>query len=242
MRAIAGIRVVVRAGAAAASFVLMLAAGAASSQLAPRHLVGPQCAFNSDCAIGLVCAGGYCRAECRTNRDCAAAQVCRVEIFDDQGRFVRFPPALPANPGGIEAAAEANQSYESIPRGPGEHVGARCRVPVVQPAAGVIAYFRAADPVLKADVTHTAAKCPASVAFTGHITATGGSGPVTYRFVRSDGATGPVKTLKFGTPGTQRVTEAWTLGATTKGWLKLEVLTPNALASAQAPFTLDCAR
>jgi hypothetical protein len=241
MRAIAGIRVVVRTASVSAAFLLASAAGTATAQ-AYRVPLQAQCTFNSDCAIGLVCAGGFCRAECRTNRDCAAPQICRVEIFDDQGRFVRFPPALPANPGGIEAAAEANQSYESIPRGPGEHVGARCRVPLAQPAAGVIAYFRASDPVLKADVTHTAAKCPASVAFTGHITATGGSGPVTYRFVRSDGATGPVKTLKFVSPGTQRVTEAWTLGATTKGWLKLEVLTPNALASAQAPFTLDCAR
>jgi hypothetical protein len=234
MRAIAGNRVVVRTGAAAAVLFLSFAAQNAHAQ---RQPLGPQCAFNSDCAIGLVCAGGYCRAECRTDRDCAAPQVCRVEIFDDQGRFLRFPAAQPA--GGVQPAVEAHSNDTGVP---GEHVGPRCRVPVAQPVAVIGNAFRAANPVLKANVTNTAAKCPATVAFTGNVTATGGSGPVTYRVARSDGATGPVKTLKFGAPGTQTFTEAWTLGATTKGWLRIDVLTPNALASAQAPFTLDCAK
>ena len=234
MRAIAGNRVVVRAGAAAAALFIAFVARDAHAQ---RQTLGPQCTFNSDCAIGLVCAGGYCRAECRTDRDCVAPRVCRVEIFDDQGRFLRFPPAQPA--GGIQPAVEAHSNETGVP---GEHIGPRCRVPVAQPVAVIGNPFRAASAALKADVTNTAAKCPAAVAFTGNIAATGGSGAVTYRVTRSDGATGPVKTLKFGAPGTQTFTEAWTLGATTKGWLRIDVLTPNALASAQAPFTLDCAK
>ncbi len=234
MRSITGNRGVFRAGTAAFFLLFGFAPRTAHAQFGPRQTVALQCTFNSDCAIGLVCAGGYCRAECRTDRDCAAPQVCRVEIFDDQGRFLRFPAAQPA---GVQAAAPAYSPNVA----PGEHQGPRCRVPVAQASAGVIgSAFRASDPVLKSEVTHSSAKCPATIRFAGGISATGGSGPVTYRVVRSDGASGPVKTLKFGAPGHLAVSETWTLGETTKGWMRLDVLTPNALSSAQAPFTLEC--
>jgi hypothetical protein len=69
-------------------------------------------------------------------------------------------------------------------------------------------------------------------------------GTVTYRWERSDGATGPVLTWN-ATAGALTKDEAtsWTLGtAGTSGtfWEKIHVLTPNDISSNQATFTLSC--
>jgi hypothetical protein len=50
-------------------------AGAPSS--APR-----KCKLHSDCNAGLVCAFGFCHAECETSRDCPANQRCVVQSTD----------------------------------------------------------------------------------------------------------------------------------------------------------------
>jgi hypothetical protein len=83
--------------------------------------------------------------------------------------------------------------------------------------------------------------CPALFTFTGVITSTA-PGPVTFTWDRSDGATSPNVTLNFTAPGSQTVTDTWTLSPTSPftGWERVHVLTPNAVVSNQASFTLTC--
>lgn len=86
--------------------------------------------------------------------------------------------------------------------------------------------------------SHTGA-CPHTFNFTGLIT-TNGAGTVQYRWVRSDGATGPVETVIFREAGNKPVLSSWQIGRTFSGWKKLEILNPNPLLSNQVNFTLNC--
>lgn len=83
--------------------------------------------------------------------------------------------------------------------------------------------------------------CPHTINFSGQIAANG-PGEVTYRWERSNGNMGPIKSVTFDTAGTKTVTSAnWELTQSGTYWAKLHVLTPNAMSSTQAKFTLNCA-
>ncbi|HZD01468.1 MAG TPA: hypothetical protein VFA46_15125 [Actinomycetes bacterium] len=87
--------------------------------------------------------------------------------------------------------------------------------------------------------------CPVTIAFGGTIAVDRGPVEVTYRWVRSDGATGPVETISFSGSGTQRqkVGTTWTLGSpgfTYSGWEAIKLLTPTESTSNQAGFTISC--
>jgi len=83
-------------------------------------------------------------------------------------------------------------------------------------------------------------------AFSGSVSASRGPVTVTYRWVRGDGRTGPVGTLRFAGTGPQTLPVArsvWRVGGRDfTGWAKLEVLTPNAAMSDPAVFVYDCRR
>ena len=97
--------------------------------------------------------------------------------------------------------------------------------------------------------------CPATVQFAGYIAFHTHQGPIAYRWVRSDGATGPVMQIAPGILSPVRVTESWTLWQTYSGWERLEIV-PSLLTSGlqfagnqlpavkilkdQADFTLHC--
>ena len=71
----------------------------------------------------------------------------------------------------------------------------------------------------------------------------GGSGTVAYKFLRSDGASGQVKTLTFDGPGTQAIEETWTLGAagrTYSNWEAVQILDPDEVTSDKATFRITC--
>lgn len=72
---------------------LLLAATFAAGQ---RQPLPAQCTFNSDCADPLVCAGGYCRSQCRDDRDCYNGWVCR----EPNVRYKTPQSAAPAIRGG----------------------------------------------------------------------------------------------------------------------------------------------
>jgi hypothetical protein len=55
----------------AALIALALAQGCSE-----RVREGAPCLFNDDCADPLICAGNFCRAQCRTNRDCPTGWIC----------------------------------------------------------------------------------------------------------------------------------------------------------------------
>jgi hypothetical protein len=85
--------------------------------------------------------------------------------------------------------------------------------------------------------------CPVRINFTGTIFADG-PGTVTYRFIRSDGATSGAKSLTFEERGGKTVSESWTLGGSAlssyEGWVRLENITPQLSQSVQASFKMTC--
>ncbi len=104
--------------------------------------------------------------------------------------------------------------------------------------------FRVVEAFLRADPFDYSGPCPATITFSGRISTIGGSGRVSYKFLWSDGASSPVQTLTFDSPGSKDVSETWTLGGsnlpTFSGWAALQILEPQELPSEQASFTLRC--
>jgi len=98
--------------------------------------------------------------------------------------------------------------------------------------------------MLTAVPTEYAGACPTTIKFNGVITARR-AGRVQYRFVRSDGATAPIQTLDFATPGTKPVGITWTLGGPTlptyRGWEAVRIVYPTSIESNKAGFSIKCA-
>lgn len=85
-----------------------------------------------------------------------------------------------------------------------------------------------------------AGPCPKKFNFTGTITANG-AGTVTYRWERSDGASGPTQTLVFAAAGTKPAAGiSWNLTASGTFWERIHILTPNNRYSNQATFSQTC--
>ncbi len=81
--------------------------------------------------------------------------------------------------------------------------------------------------------------CPTTFNFSAQIAANG-AGTVTYVWERSDGASAPNQNLVFSSAGTQVVNTTWTIGAAGTHWERVRIISPNALTSNQATFTLTC--
>ncbi len=78
------------------SWIALLAALTALSAVpgcAERRAEGGSCVFNDDCSDPLICAGSFCRAQCRTDRDCPAGWLCHQA--DAPGKQVCLPPPAP---------------------------------------------------------------------------------------------------------------------------------------------------
>lgn len=81
--------------------------------------------------------------------------------------------------------------------------------------------------------------CPTTFNFSATIT-TNAAGTVTYKWERSDGATGSTQSESFAAAESKTVTTTWAIGAAGTHWERVHVLTPNDLTSNQATFTLTC--
>jgi len=85
--------------------------------------------------------------------------------------------------------------------------------------------------------------CPAVIHFNGKITVTQ-PGRVQYKFIRSDGASAPVKTLSFNSAGSKTVGTTWTLGGpglpSYAGWQAIQVVHPYPVKSNKAHFKMSC--
>ncbi|WP_146101506.1 hypothetical protein [Rhodopila globiformis] len=96
--------------------------------------------------------------------------------------------------------------------------------------------------VAVANPRHYEGRCPASIAFVATISVNQPT-KVSYRWERSDGATGRVETAVIRGRG-HGVTTTWTLsrrrGETFKGAQTLHLLSPGNLRSNPAEFTLVC--
>jgi len=95
--------------------------------------------------------------------------------------------------------------------------------------------------LLKAEPDKYVGPAPAVIKCKGTISVTQPC-TVTYRFIRSDNATGPVKSLTFAKPGIQGVYTDWTLGGAAlpsySGWEAIKVLTPVEVESNKANFSI----
>ncbi|HES59463.1 MAG TPA: hypothetical protein ENO18_03440 [Caldithrix sp.] len=91
------------------------------------------------------------------------------------------------------------------------------------------------------------AACPAKINFQGSITVRNITRPplkVQYKFIRSDGANAPIKTLTFNRDGSQPVSTTWTLGGESlpnySGWQAISVIYPQNVESNRANFSIQC--
>ena len=106
--------------------------------------------------------------------------------------------------------------------------------------------FRVVEAALRADPSNYNGPCPVEITFSGRISVAGGGGTVSYKFLRSDGASAPVQALQFSEPGSKDIRTTWRLGAATpnfqpyEGWQSVKIFDPTALESNQARFQLHC--
>ncbi len=100
--------------------------------------------------------------------------------------------------------------------------------------------FRVVELTLRADPFNYKGRCPVTIRFTGRISVAGGGGTVSYRFLRSDGASAPVQSITFSQPGSKTVTTTWQLGKSFQGWQAIQIYDPKELQSPRARFRIVC--
>jgi hypothetical protein len=81
--------------------------------------------------------------------------------------------------------------------------------------------------------------CPATLNFSWSIT-TNGAGAVTYHTERSDGATGPSKSMMFSAAGTKTLSSSWDVSGSGSYWIKLVITAPNSTYKKSATVNLTC--
>jgi hypothetical protein len=154
---------------------------------------------------------------------------------DHSGRALVLPINIIANffrekglPWGLNGAPQTSVSAQPTPT----------------TATNAASGFRVTEAFLRAVPDAYKGDCPIVMRFVGRISAVGGSGTVSYQFVRSDNGPGPSRLLKFGEPGTKLVETSQQLGEPGKnfsGWQEIEVLDPSQFKSDHASFSIECA-
>lgn len=103
--------------------------------------------------------------------------------------------------------------------------------------------FRIVEMMLRANPVKYSGPCPVTIKFSGRISVAGGGGQVSYKFLRKDGASGPIKTLDFASAGTKNVATTWRLGApgqSFRGWRAIKTFDPEEKESNRATFQVQC--
>jgi hypothetical protein len=107
----------------------------------------------------------------------------------------------------------------------------------------VPASFRIVETFLRADPFDYVGTCPVTITFSGRISVAGGSGTVSYKFLRSDGASAPIQTLNFNGSGSQDISETWQIagsGMNYSGWEAIQIFDPQQMTSDRANFKIQC--
>jgi hypothetical protein len=81
--------------------------------------------------------------------------------------------------------------------------------------------------------------CPRTFTFYATITANG-PGTITYRWERNDGNWGHIQSMTFSAAGSQSIDLNYDLGETAAGSYKVNVLTPNNIASGPINYSITC--
>ena len=90
-----------------------------------------------------------------------------------------------------------------------------------------------------ADNTALSVTCPGTVTFSTNLTSNK-DGVIAYKWERSDGSATATETLTFPSATTLTASNSWKVTATTSGWQRLHVVTPNDLTSNAVNFTVTC--
>jgi len=113
--------------------------------------------------------------------------------------------------------------------------------PEVDPEeTGNASLFRVVETLIRADPSDYEGPCPFTITFSGRISVAGGDGQVSYKFIRSDGASAPVRTLQYASPGSQNVSTTWQLGRSYSGWQAIQIFDPEEMESERAQFRITC--
>jgi hypothetical protein len=103
--------------------------------------------------------------------------------------------------------------------------------------------FHIVETSLRADPFNYVGACPVTITFSGRISVVGGSGTISYKFLRNDGASAPIQTLNFVGPGSQDISETWQIGASGmnySGWEAIQIFDPQEMTSDRANFKIQC--
>ncbi len=99
--------------------------------------------------------------------------------------------------------------------------------------------FRIVEVMLRADPFNYTGPCPVTIEFSGRISVAGGAGTVSYKFIRSDGASAPLQTLQFTVAGSKDVSDTWYRGSGS-GWEAIKTFDPQGVESSHANFNIQC--
>ncbi len=99
--------------------------------------------------------------------------------------------------------------------------------------------FKVVEVILSADPFNYEGPCPVTIRFSGRISVVG-NGTVAYKFLRSDGASAPVKSIAFSGSGSQDIEDTWIFGKSCSGWEQIQILDPVEKLSNRAEFTIQC--
>ena len=103
--------------------------------------------------------------------------------------------------------------------------------------------FRIVEMMLRADPLNYSGPCPVAIKFSGRISVAGGGGNVSYKFLRSDGASAPIQTLDFASSSSMNVNTTWRLGGSGQsfsGWQSIKTFDPEERQSNKAAFQIHC--
>ncbi len=158
-------------------------------------------------------------------------------VTDDQsGRALVLPVGIIENffrekglPWGPSGSSQASVPTQSVPT----------------TTSSAPAGFRVTGAALRALSDTYKGKCPVTLSFTGSISADGGSGIVSYRFVYGSGGVWGPFSLRFDGPETKEVNNRMWFGAPEMNfsdWAEIEVLSPNPFKSNKALVSFECAQ
>jgi hypothetical protein len=152
--------------------------------------------------------------------------------------------SYPGGSGASSGSGSGPSTTPSYPGGSGAASGSPT-TPTIPPSEALREQEDSITTTLIADPQNYVGQCPAHIQFNGIITDNVGGRDVTFRFIRSDGATAAGQTIHFDAPGSQSVSTTWDLGDVNllpsyKGWHAIEVINPVNIQSNQAEFEITC--
>jgi hypothetical protein len=113
--------------------------------------------------------------------------------------------------------------------------------PTPTPSQAPIEPFEVTDIRVTASDSNYWGKCPKTIIFTGTISSIG-SGTAKYQWEHSSGGLSNVRTTTFNDGDSQTVTFERTFPSSSNiGWYRIRVLSPNALVSNKADYSVTCA-